>query len=61
MCAGRTPIECYFRGKLLVEDRKEMKHYHYRIKSYGREIMVSFDKTTLKCVTEGWEDLQIVK
>jgi len=58
MCEGRKPVTCYYRGKL-IEGRGE--YWHIRIKSYGKELMVSINKETGNCVTEGWQDLKIVK
>ncbi len=55
MCSGRRIAECYYRGKITFEFYNTM---HVKIKSHGKEVTVCFEDGA--CITEGWEDLQII-
>ncbi len=54
MCAGRTPISCYYRG---IAERIGNDIY-VTFKRYGRLTTVVFNKD--KCITDGWQDLKLL-
>jgi hypothetical protein len=56
MCAGREPVTCYYRGKVVAASCGSIK---VQFKSYGQDVIVVFNED--KCVTPDWEDLKIIK
>ena len=56
MCAGREPVTCYYRGKVITE-YFDMKIVAF--KSFGVEVFVQFKGE--QCITEDWQDLKIIK
>lgn len=57
MCSGRERVTCYYRGKIVRESENYYKVITF--KSHGEEVQVSFYGP--RCITEGWEDLKIIK
>jgi hypothetical protein len=66
ICEGRKRVVCFYNGKVVNETEC---YFLVEFKSFRKKVLVEFTKpetvfcnfTEIKCVTEGWEDLIIVK
>ncbi len=56
MCSGRDKVECFYRGKIVLE---QDGFEGIEFKSYGKIVAVLFKNN--ECITSGWEDLKIIK
>jgi hypothetical protein len=56
-CSGRDDIECYYRGKVITEDDKQML---IEFKSHGEIITEIFNKESNRFENPQWFDLKIV-
>lgn len=56
MCVDRKPITCHYRGEIIETTSEFLK---IKFKSYQQETIVIFCGDI--CITDGWQDLQIIK
>lgn len=53
-CSGRDDVTCYYRGRIIEDDRFGMS---VLIKQHGQEVLIYYSKEVQAVITEGFEDL----